>query len=215
MSTNILQTGIVGPYANGTQSQQRGGRQGDATVSELHGRYYEQTYAKQLFSMSLATPAAVTAYTGGAAGTPMMAIYNPLGSGVNVIPLILGISQGAAASAAGVCQFSLFFGPSTTAITATPNGTIIQNLANGAKGSSASLGFTNTALTGAIALTSALPLACYYWATEAGAVIVTPGPLDIAGSIIIPPGSYMALGGSNALTSATWGGYISWEENPT
>jgi hypothetical protein len=43
---------------------------------------------------------------------------------------------------------------------------------------------------------------------------VTGGPIDLEGAIIIPPGAYAAIGGSAALTSATWIGSMQWEEVP-
>jgi hypothetical protein len=74
--------------------------------------------------------------------------------------------------------------------------------------------FVNAALTGSTALTNAIPLGTYYWATAAGATNVTPFVQEIPGFILIPPGSMAALGGSAALTSATWLGNMIWAELP-
>jgi hypothetical protein len=44
--------------------------------------------------------------------------------------------------------------------------------------------------------------------------VTPPVPYEFAGQIAIPPGGYMALGGSAALTSATWQANLSWAEIP-
>jgi hypothetical protein len=75
-------------------------------------------------------------------------------------------------------------------------------------------GFRNVALTSGSAASNVISVASYYWATAAGAALVTGGPIDLEGSLIIPPGSYVALGGSSALTSATWIGSLQWIEIP-
>lgn len=75
-------------------------------------------------------------------------------------------------------------------------------------------GFRNVALTSGSAATNVIPIASYYFATAAGVGLVNNGVVDLEGAVIIPPGSYAALGGSSALTSATWIGSLQWEEVP-
>jgi hypothetical protein len=75
-------------------------------------------------------------------------------------------------------------------------------------------GFRNTVLTGSTAAANVVPIDSYYWATASGAGLVSNGVFDLEGAIIIPQGSYAALGGSAALTSATWIGSMQWEEVP-
>lgn len=210
----ILQN-IVGPIASSSPNavvNGRSGQLGDAIVSELHGRYYETTYRGNTFLLSVSTAAAVTAYTGGAAGTPMLCVFNPSGSGKNAVILKASVGNVVAASAAGTVAFGLYFGTTaaiTQATTTTPWAMNTQ-LQSG----SVMTGFRNVALTSGTAASNVIPVASYYWATAAGAALVTGGPIDLEGSLIIPPGSYVALGGSSALTSATWIGSLSWEEVP-
>src|SRR4051812_8023797 len=68
---------------DGLVTKARGGRQGDQIVSELHGRYYEQTFRGNCFSASIQSVATTTAglaltYTG-------LVISNPVGSTVNAV----------------------------------------------------------------------------------------------------------------------------------
>lgn len=210
----LLQNVVGQPAAGGNNAivNGRSGQLGDAIVSELHGRYYETTYRGNGFLLSVSTAAAVTAYAGAAAGTPMLALFNPVGSGKNAVLTKVAIGNVVAASAAGTVAFGLYFG-TTAAIT---QATTVAPWAMNSQLQSGSVmtGFRNVALTSGSAASNVIPVATYYWATAAGAALVTGGPIDLEGSIIIPPGSYVALGGSAALTSATWIGSMQWEEVP-
>jgi len=210
----LLQNVVGQPSAGGNNAiiNGRSGQLGDVIVSELHGRYYETTYRGNSFLLSVSTAAAVTAYSGGAAGTPMLALFNPTGSGKNAVITKASVASVVSASAAGTVTFGIYFGTTaaiTQATTVTPwsMGTQLQS-------GSVMTGFRNVALTSGSAASNVIPLASYYWATAAGAALVNNGVVDLEGSVIIPPGSYAALGGSAALTSATWIGSLQWEEVP-
>lgn len=210
----LLQNVVGQPTAGGNNAivNGRSGQLGDAIVSELHGRYYETTYRGNGFLLSVSTAAAVTAYAGGAAGTPMLALFNPVGSGKNAVLSKVAIGNVVAASAAGTVAFGLYFGTTASITQATTVAPWAMN--SQLQSGSVMTGFRNVALTSGSAASNVIPVATYYWATAAGAALVTGGPIDLEGSIIIPPGSYAALGGSAALTSATWIGSMQWEEVP-
>ena len=211
----MINQNIVGqPSAAGANAilSGRAGQLGDNIVSELHGRYYETTYRSNSFLLSVSTAAAVTAFAGGAAGTPMLAIFNPAGSGRNAVLNKVSIGNVVAASGAGTVSFALWFGTTATitqATTVTP-----WNMGTQLQSGSVVTGFRNVALTSGSAASNAIALSSYYWATAAGVGLVSDGVSDIEGGVIIPPGSYCALGGSAALTSATWIGSMQWEEVP-
>lgn len=183
-------------------------------VSEIMPRYHAMNWSGQVFSASLFTAAAISAYIGAAGGTPVIGIYNPVNSGKNLIPLFSNYANVVAASAAGTVAWGLYYGP-TAAITGTASTTYPVSQLSLVKGASVASSYINTALTSSTAATSFIPLGSYYWATAAGATLVTPPvPFEFAGQLVIPPGSYMALGGSSALTSATWQAFLSWAELP-
>lgn len=211
----MLLQNIVGQPSAGANNallNGRAGQLGDSIVSELHGRYYETTYRGNSFLLSVSTAAAVTAYTGGAGGTPMIGVFNPVGSGKNLVILKASFGNVVAASAAGTVSFGLYFGTTATITQATT--TTPWNMATQQQSGSVATGFRNVALTSGSAASNVIALGSYYWATAAGAVSVLGAPVDLEGSVIIPPGSYIALGGSAALTSATWIGSLQWEEVP-
>jgi hypothetical protein len=139
-------------------------------------------------------------------------VYNPPNSGKNLVPIQAGYNNVVAASAAGTVSWALWYGP-TVAITQTTLTYPVNNYTLNRVGSVAQC-FTNVALTSSTALTNAYPIGYYYWATAAGAFQSGPTFVDINGSFILPPGTMMALGGSAALTSATWIGSLTWEEVP-
>ena len=213
-------------------------RLGEGPVSQWLPRYTALAWSGYAYSVSLTAAAAITAYTGGAAGQPQIAVSNPAGSGKNLWPVIVNYGNTVAASAAGTVSWNLFFGP-TVAITAATNATPLNlltqlaavlfpqqpsllqhnatplNLLTQLAAGSVAKAWTNTALTASTALTNAIPVGSYYWATAAGAILSTPPvPMELPGYLPIPPGSMMALGGSSALTSATWTGFLAWIELP-
>lgn len=211
----MLLQNIVGQPAAGANNalmNSRAGQLGDAIVSELHGRYYETNYRGNVFLLSVSTAAAVTAYTGAAGGTPMIGVFNPVGSGKNLVILKASFANVVSASAAGTVTFGLYFGTTATITQATT--TTPWSMSTQLQSGSVATGFRNVALTSGSAASNVIALGSYYWATAAGAALVSGGPVDLEGSLIIPPGSYVALGGSAALTSATWIGSIMWEEVP-
>lgn len=193
--------GAFKPFTAGVSGAQR--------TTDAHGRFTDAVMAGRVYSLSVAGGAA-TAYTGGAAGTPFCCIHNPANSQKYAVVLAVGIVNRVAASAAGTVGFNLWAGPSVIPTgTTTPPTNVLTQVAAG----SAMRGFSNAALTGSTALSLALPLGAYYWATAAGATLA-PLFFDVGGLIIVPPGGECALGGTAALTSATYDVAMYWEEIP-
>lgn len=85
--------GQVGPQivTDGAFNEFRLGKTAEQVVQELHGRFYEQNYRGVLFSggMNLTAINNVTFTTGtlGATVTPIIGVYNPIGSSVNLVIL--------------------------------------------------------------------------------------------------------------------------------
>jgi hypothetical protein len=188
------QNNAVGTYVN-----QRAGRQGDLIVSELHGRYYEQTLNGNMFSC--ANQAAVTTSTSLNTTFTGLAIANPTGSGVNLVMSKFTCAE-FAVGAAAVISVAVGAGAAAGSLT-------IRNRmwAGAASKATASAGATIAApilvmpcgQTGSVATTG--------YGLSQGIVV------DFEGSLIIPPGYFICSDTSIATTSSLIFGF-SWEEVP-
>lgn len=204
-----LLQGQVGKTSNADSSSpnMRQGRTGEVVTADAHAKYAETIVRGDAYQVSLAAGAA-TAFTGGAAGTPLLSVYNPTGSGKNLVILMIGVAPRVAASAAGSVGFSLWGGVSAanTGALTTP-----RNMLSLAQSGSVAQASSNAATTSTTAVNLLLPVVQYYWATAAGAIL-NPGIFDIGGAIVCAPGNLVALGASAALTSATYDVSMIWEE---
>lgn len=203
----------VGPQVLGSgakDSDIRQGFSGEIMVADTHGRYQEAVMRGNVYFLS-ASNQAPTAYVGAAGGTPLIAVHNPSGSGVNLVFLLASMANSVAASAAGTVRMGIWVGPSALPTgTATVPTNALSLVASGGKAK----GFVNAALTGSTALSFFASLGSYYWATAAGAFMTAPQVMDLGGAIVLAPGNQIAIGASSALTSAQWDALLAWEEVP-
>jgi hypothetical protein len=187
----------------------------DAIVSELHGRYFEQTLRNHGFrSMVKAVTVAATHNTpiAAATATPVLGLHNPVGS--NKAAIISRISAGSVSGTPAGGQFVLNAIQVTTAPT-TPGGNIFAGLLSAAASPQGSVmrPFNNVALTGMLpVIGNELDLV---GGATAVAVAAANNPIgeDIGGSIIVPPGFVLALmagtgAGTTWIVNAGW----AWEE---
>jgi len=211
----------------------RQGQLGDVIVTELHDRFYEQTYRGNTFRTGttaiIAGASTHGTATGGSAtlataatGTPMLGIWNPVTSGVNAV-----LTQ---------AQFSAFY---NTVTTPTPFGALVWYVGTGNSAISTGLapfnsktltqagsqtkGFAGaTALTGLTNPLTALEVADFQsgGAIQLGTIAntsVAPGLTSVQnfdGQLIIPPGGVLALYNTAATTSFSFAGRLLWEEVP-
>lgn len=204
----------VGPQANlnGTNANQRGGRSGELSVADAHGRYQEaSTQGKLYFCCNSAAQAlsltGTTTYTG-------LVVFNPpapTGQGVNLVILEAAFAPTIAETGVGgVILFGQAIAATTPALTATnvagmPSAAVFTGAAGG---SAAKVASSCTLAANPIFMR---PLIGIPWVTAtAQAALLCKD--EIAGSIVIPPGAGI---GFVAVTTAITGiGYISWEEVP-
>lgn len=195
---------LVGVQNNsdGVITKSRGGKQGEQLVSELHGRYYEQTYRGNQYGLN---GALTTTTAAGAATFTGLLVGNPATSGVNVAVGKCYATQGAALTAA--TMVGVMYGPSTTAITASLTTIFNRNPLGPASKCVATAGQTITAPTAFIV----------FGGSGSGAITV---PLlipavgyDFEGSLIIPPGYFLASYTSLVSTAALLFTF-NWEEVP-
>ena len=190
----------------GTTPTIRQGQLGDVIVSELHGRYYETAYRRNLFNAAVQgtgiTTAAglVTGYTG-------LALTNPTTSTVNCVVNKVGYGFNTAPAATMVV--SLAFNNSATAVTQTTAITGRNNYLGGAvpQGLAASsvtfpTAPINSHILGVIGTNAITAL------NESTNVI------DLEGSIVMTPGSYICIVTSTASAATSFWGSFQWEEVP-
>lgn len=214
----------VGPpsstsFADGSTPGQLGGKQGEAIVSTLHGKYYAQTVRGNVFYASNAGAGAVFSIYSNASFTGLL-LWNPMGSGRNLslIRANVGITGQASTAASGWGYVWLVNAGANigtayplsgfTAITAT-RGTGICGL--GGQGMSVARAGSAATLTTAFTWGRAAT-----FGTSTGAITTEFGEYlteDFDGTMIVPPNTVWALT-SNILSGITAVGTVFWEEVP-
>lgn len=183
--------------ADGALATARIGRNGDLMVSELHGRYYEQARRGHMFGV--ANQAVVTTTAGLATTFTGLAVANPAGSGFNLVLDLFMCTQTAVAVAGSI---GLMTGAGAAAGSLTPRNALVGG---GASVATASAGATiaTPVLERVFAQVGSLATTGYG---------LTPGlVVDLGGSLIIPPGFFVASYTTAATTSALVFGLV-WEE---
>lgn len=223
----MIVQGQVGPasYADGTQPGAgfRQGKQGEAIISELHGRFYEQAYRGNLFSIgSGATALSANTITLTATSTPIVGVWNPSTSTVNLVilqvaaqvyintlttpvgsgPLVLASSIGNAAITTGSAPF---------------NRKTMSSIGSQAKGFPG--GVALTGLTTSLVVFDAADIANTTIITHGTVTAVTGqasvgGVHNFDGSLIVPPGGVLALYNTTSTTTCSVAARMLWEEVP-
>lgn len=199
----MFQEGVVGVQnlSDTSRTYARYGKQGEQIASELHGRFYEQTYRGNVFSLNTqgtavtTTAALATTWTG-------LGFANPAGSGVNAVLIAYGATQFAVGAASTI---GLAGAAGVITSTLTPQSRVIGagqvSKMNGSAGATISTPLLiGTYGSVGSAATTAIP-------------IVQGIFVELAGSIIIPPGSFIVTYTSIITTSAL-NFQLVWEEIP-
>lgn len=204
MAQNQVLTGQQAVAADNAPVQMRGDRYGATVVTELQPRYYEHTKRGHKFSAAnqagqVTTVGLATTYTG-------MGIYNPVGSGVELVLEKVGYAVLVAPAAAMVIGLMVGF-PG-----ANPTGVTTLTPKNDYLGQLTPLGIPfSVATIGTPTLSRVLDVA------QTGAITTSPkgcsGVYDIEGGIIIPPGGFAAFYTSTASGAAGFMGSMAWFEN--
>jgi hypothetical protein len=206
----------VGPVATttsispGLQAPARAGQLGDMIVSELHGRYYETAYRRNLF---LATSPAAVATSAGiiASGTAYtgLALYNPVGNTQNLVLNKVGVSFPIAPAAAIVVGLTI---GGIVSATASTTAATTRNLFIGANAPTAQA-FSVWTPTFSTAATTA-----HILGTVGTGALTTfsmlPSLFDLEGGVVIPPGYFVEVYTSTASGAAGFLGSFQWEEVP-
>lgn len=222
--------GQVGEQLNGDGASPlpgyRQGRQGDIIVSELHGRFYEQNFRKRMYSAGLPltaiTNATFTVATLGAACTPILGLYNPTTSGVNVIiaqAVLSAIITALQATGAAPYLWAVSAGNNAINVGAAPvNRATLLSVGAMAKNVSglALTGLTNNLVVlGASALGGGPEYNAALLGTATG--FMTPHAAtceNLDGSFIVPPGGVLALLAAQTPVAVSAAGMLVFEEVP-
>ena len=204
------QAGPVARQASG-QPTVPGGSFGEVLESRLMPDYYTLLKAGKVFTSSLLA-ANPTAFTGGAAGTPLIGIYNPINSGVDLILLEAVVGVRTTGSAAAGVDFN-HFGVAQGGVAVTGTATAPRQLYSLAASGSVATAMQNVANTAALTSSLLRP------SVSLGTVPATTAVLnvglfrdEIKGEIVIAPGAYYAFGCSATLTAASIDVAIMWAE---
>jgi hypothetical protein len=222
-------SGQVGPAALGdgvTTQPFRQGRSSELVVTELHGRFYEQASRNALYSAGMTVTsisnATFTSATTGVTATPIIGLWNPTTSGVNLVVLqaTLSVVLTALQNTGGgpyIWMYSLGNSAISTGITPINRKTLLASGSN----ARAFAGTALTGMTGTLALLtgSALGGGNLYniasLSTAAGFSTTFNGSVEnLDGSIIVPPGGVVALMATTTPVGHSASSGIIWEEIP-
>lgn len=208
-----------GSYGSASTPSMRMGQLGDMIVSELHGKFYESTYRGNLYSVGM-TSSALTANTIGltAASTPIIGVWNPSSSNVNLVMnkakcLITAAGANAVAPGAFVWATSVGNGAISTGLNPLNRKTLVQ-AGSAAKGFNISTALTG--LTNPLVIQHAAGFGTLIAAQGATAspVISGDGIEEFDGSLIVPPGGVLALLNTVSTTTINVASMLMWEEVP-
>jgi hypothetical protein len=220
----MFMQGIVGPQSasslgSGTPANLRAGQLNDLIVSELHGKWYESTYRGNVYSIGMSVTAlSANTITTSATTTPIIGVWNPSTSTVNLVlakaKLQLAVTA-ASAVAPGGFVWATSIGNTSLTLGLNPlNRKTLTNVGSQAKGFN-----ITTALTG---LTNALTIqqpAGFGTLCAAQGATVTPiisGDCieEFDGGMIIPPGGLICLLNTISTTTVSVASMLMWEEVP-
>ena len=202
-------TGYVGPQTalEGPGPAVRQLRDGSLGIAEVHGRYYEAAYRKNLYTASVLGQAVTVV---GTSMTGLILVNNSAagGGGVNLALQKIGFQEtvtAASATSVGLAWFNTggTYG-STTLTPVTP----VPGFLGAGGGKAGAYSAVNS--------TVGTPVEMFAFLHNTAAIATTGedigADLDLEGSILVPPGFGVCLCAVGA--SATGNGYIQWEEVP-
>jgi hypothetical protein len=220
----------VGPIATtasiapGTVVAMRSGNLGDTIVTELHGRFYEQTYRGNVYTGGITALTALSAntITLTATTTPILGLWNNLSNTVNLVVLQASLQIVPNNLTSGAAPGALIWATSTSNGAISTGSTPFNAKTLTQSGSVAKFFTPAVALTGLtnnlVALTASdIPSPSGLTYTTLGSTAIIPpigGVENFDGGLIIPPGGVLAL--LNTVSSTTFSVYgrITWEEVP-
>jgi hypothetical protein len=218
----MLLQGQVGPsvQADGTLPSLRLGKSAEGVIQQLHGKYYEQNYRGNMYSFGLSNTALVTqnaiATNVNSSAQPVIGLYNPSTSSVNLVILQLFLVETTIANTAvapGGFMWMYSAGNPGVSTGSTP----VNCKTLTAAGSSGKAFAVSTALTGLTNNLSVLRATSIGGVNAAGPATAITQPQGIGfelveGSIIVPPGGVIAVMNQLSTTTISVSVGLMWEE---
>ncbi len=198
----MIDQGTIGPIFGADFTNPAGGfrqaKTGEIVTADNHAKYYEATSRGRRFlaanqAAQAVSVALATTYTG-------LCLTNPAGSGYNLV--VDKINFALSVAPAAIASLGIIGASSATAVTQTTPLTVRNCLLGGGSG------------VGLAASATTIPTPFWLMQMRSGftaAALPSEGPtlLDLDGSIVLAPGSFICIG---ALTAVTGFGSICWEE---
>jgi hypothetical protein len=192
----------VGPSVNqdGSNPDTRSGRSGELMVGDAHAKYQEAVFRGNVFLGSDLGGTAVTTQAGLSATTPALTLYNPIGSGKNLV--LLSATADFTAAPAAACGLMLAY---NLASAAAPTMTTAATVTNALLGNT-SVGVASCARVSTLA---AAPLFLRAMGGTTGAAAIGGVQIidHIDGEIIVGPGVAVSIQATSAgaiIASITW-----------
>jgi len=210
-----IRTGAI-VSSNGAVNPGRSDKTGATVVTDAHGHWSEAATQQKLFtaflSQGTSTVAAGNIVGAAAAASTQFAVWNPVGSTVNLVIQKLRIQQYSGTPTAGGLTLSTFNATAVANSLATTSA-VKNNYVGGPTGFGLCLASAaGAALTGGTALTTLLNTG---WSSSATA-LASPSGIgyveNLDGEVIIPPGYGVVPTWAGAGTTYLVGYSLTWEE---
>ena len=221
----MISEGQVGPQwlADGASQAFRMTKLAGLVITELHGRFYEQTYRGNMYSFGisntvLANANSIATSAGAASSLPIIGVWNPLSSPVNLVILQATIVVSTVSNSMVSPGGFMWVGSSGNGAL-TLGSTPINCKTFTAAGSYAKAYAVSTALTGltnTLITLRATGISPPNAAGAATAASLAQGDTveNVDGGIIVPPGGVVAIMNQVATITINVSTGILWEEVP-
>lgn len=200
----------------------RAGQLGDLITSDAHSRYYEANYRGNVYffgGQDTALAAANATATGlTATAKPIIGVYNPAASPVNLVIMKATINISTVANSA-VNSTGFYWVGSIGNVAVTTGSTPLNAKTMSASGSNAKAFHVSTALTGLtnnLAVLRPTDISSLNAAGASTAVPVIQGQMTefVDGGLMAVPGAVLGIMNEVSITTLDVNAYILWEEVP-
>lgn len=201
---------LVSQRQPGGTPNNAGGTFGEGLISGLTPRYYSLVKNGRVFSVSSLNQIP-TAYVGAAAGAPVIGLWNPQSSGVDLV-LLQARTTIRTTGTTGVAAAMNFWAVNQGGVAVTGAQTLARNMYSQVQSGSAAYATVGVFATGALAATLIAPSISISINTPLADIFANLVD-DINGAIVVPPGCFLGYG-LTTTTSCAMDTALIWAEIP-